>query len=104
MSIVHVTTKKELREHLNTKKVVLINFWAEWCGPCKMFAGVLNQLSEEFSGKIKIIKVNVEKSPDIAAEYKVMGIPHSRLIIHNKSYEPIIGYVPFEQLKQVIGI
>ncbi|MGE7674564.1 thioredoxin family protein [Lysinibacillus sp. NPDC094403] len=104
MSIVHVITKKELREHLNTKKIVLINFWAEWCGPCKMFAGVLSQLSEDFSDKIKIIKVNVEKSPDIAAEYKVMGIPHSRLIIHNKSYEPIVGYVPFEQLKQMIGI
>ncbi|MFJ7732947.1 thioredoxin family protein [Lysinibacillus sp. NPDC097231] len=104
MSIVHVTTKSELREHLKTKKIVLINFWAEWCGPCKMFAGVLKQLNEECSGKVKIIKVNVEKSPDIAAEYKVMGIPNSRLIIHNKLHEPIVGYVPLEKLKQIIGV
>ncbi|MEY9974684.1 thioredoxin 1 [Lysinibacillus sp. RC46] len=104
MSIVHVTTMKELGEHLKTKKMVLINFWAEWCGPCKMFAGVLKELNEEFSGKVKIIKVNVEKSPDIAAEYKVMGIPHSRLIVHNKLREPIVGYVPFEKLKQMIGV
>ena len=104
MSIVQATTKEELREHLKTKKIVLINFWAEWCGPCKMFKGVLKELNEEFSDKVKIIRVDVEKSPDIAAEFKVMGIPHSRLIIHNKSYEPIVGYVPFEQLKQMIGI
>ncbi|MCL1694629.1 MULTISPECIES: thioredoxin family protein [unclassified Lysinibacillus] len=104
MSIVQVTTKEELREHLKTKKIVLINFWAEWCGPCKMFKGVLKELNEEFSGKVKIIRVNVEKSPDIAAEYKVMGIPHSRLIIHNKLREPIIGYVPYEELKHMIGI
>ncbi|MEX3747103.1 MULTISPECIES: thioredoxin family protein [Lysinibacillus] len=104
MSIVHVTTKKELKEQLKTKKMVLISFWAEWCGPCKMFARVLNQLNDECNGKVKIVRVNVEKSPEIAEEYKVMGIPHTRLIIHNKLREPIIGYVPFEKLKQMIGV
>jgi len=53
---------------------------------------------------VKIIKVNVEKSPDIAAEYKVMGIPHSRLIIQKKLREPIMGYVPFEKLKKMMGV
>lgn len=104
MSIVHVTTKKELEEHLKTKRIVLINFWAEWCSPCKMFAMVLNQLDEKYSDKVKILRVNVDKCPDIAAEFQVLGIPHSRLIIHNQSREPIVGYVPFENLKQIIGI
>lgn len=104
MAIAHITTKQELGEHLKTKKIVIINFWAEWCSPCKMFGMVLNQLDEEYGNKVKILRVNVDKNPEIAAEYQVLGIPHSRLIIHNKLHEPIIGYIPLENLKQVIGV
>jgi len=69
-----------------------------------MFGMVLNQLNEECSDKVKIIRVNVDESPDLAAEYQVLGIPHSRLIIHNQLHEPIVGYIPFENLKQIIGV
>lgn len=104
MTIAQVTTKQELREQLATEKMVLINFWAEWCSPCKMFGMVLNQLNDECSDKVKILRVNVDKSPELAAEYQVLGIPHSRLIINNKIHEPIVGYIPFENLKQIIGV
>ncbi|MBE5107565.1 redoxin domain-containing protein [Bacillus thuringiensis] len=104
MSIIHVVTKKELGEQLKTDKIVLINFWAEWCGPCKMFGLVLNQLNEECSDKVKIIRINVEKSPEISAEYQVLGIPHSRLIVNNQLHDPIVGYVSLEKIKKVIGV
>lgn len=104
MTIAQVTTKQELREQLATEKMVLINFWAEWCSPCKMFGMVLNQLNDECSDKVKILRVNVDLSPELAAEYQVLGIPHSRLIIHNKLHEPIVGYIPYENLKQIIGV
>ena len=104
MSIAHITTKQELEEHLKTEKIVLINFWAEWCNPCKMFGMVLDQLNEEFNDKVKILRVNVDTSSELTAEYQVLGIPHSRLIINNQTNEPIIGYIPFEKLKQIIGI
>ncbi|MGE6260533.1 thioredoxin family protein [Heyndrickxia sporothermodurans] len=104
MSIVHASTKKELGEHLITDKIVLINFWAEWCGPCKMFGLVLDQLNEECSDKVKIIRINVDKSPELAAEYQVLGIPHSRLIVNNQLHDPIVGYIPYENLKEIIGV
>lgn len=104
MSIIHVVTKKELGEQLKTEKIVLINFWAEWCGPCKMFGLVLNQLNEECSDKVKIIRINVDKSPEISAEYQVLGIPHSRLIVNNRLHDPIVGYVSLEKIKKVIGV
>jgi len=104
MSIVHVTTKQELEQHLITDEMVLINFWAQWCGPCKMFKIVLEQLNEELGAKVKIIRVDVEESPQIAADYGVFGIPHSRLIVNNKLHDPIVGYIPLENLKEIIGV
>ncbi|MBG9465135.1 thioredoxin [Bacillus thuringiensis] len=104
MSIVHAVTKQELEEQLKTDKIVLINFWAEWCGPCKMFGVLLNQLNEECSDKVKIIRINVDKSPELSAEYQVLGIPHSRLIVNNQLHDPIVGFVSLEKLKKIIGV
>lgn len=104
MSIVHSTTKQELERQLITDKIVLINFWAQWCGPCKMFGMVLEQLNEELGAKVKIIKVDVDKSPELAADYGVLGIPNSRLIVNNKLHDPIVGYIPLENLKEIIGV
>jgi len=102
MSIVHAVTKQELGEQLKTDKIVLINFWAEWCGPCKMFGLVLDQLNKECSDKVKIIRINVDKSPELSEEYQVLGIP--KLIVNNQLHDPIVGYVPFEKLKEIIGV
>lgn len=104
MSIVHVTTKQELEQHLISDEMVLINFWAQWCGPCKMFGKVLEQLNEEFGAKVKIIKVDVDKSHELAADYGVLGIPHSRLFVNNKMHDPITGFIPLENLKEIIGV
>jgi thioredoxin 1 len=54
---------------------VLVDFWAEWCGPCKMIAPILQEIAEEQAGKIKIVKLNVDEAPDVAMKYQVMSIP-----------------------------
>lgn len=74
-SIVHVTDASFEAEVVNAEGPVLVDFWAEWCGPCKMIAPVLDELAEEFAGKIKICKVDVDANPDTPAKFGIRGIP-----------------------------
>ena len=74
-SIVHVTDASFEAEVLNAEGPVLVDFWAEWCGPCKMIAPVLDDLSTEYGDKIKICKVDVDANPAIPAKFSVRGIP-----------------------------
>ncbi|WP_244861956.1 thioredoxin family protein [Siminovitchia terrae] len=102
MAILHVTSNNEIEPHLNGGKPVLLNFWAKWCGPCRMLIPVLEQLDEELGDKVQILKVDVDEGPDLAAQYGVMGIPHTRIIINNNIKDPLVGYVPYEKLKMIV--
>ncbi|MBS4196981.1 thioredoxin family protein [Lederbergia citri] len=102
MTIIHVTSNNEIEPHINGDKLVLLNFWAKWCGPCKMLIPVLEQLDEELGDKVQILKVDVDNGPDLAAQYGVMGIPHTRMIINNNTRDPLVGYVPYEKLKTIV--
>ena len=62
-------------EVLNSNLPVLVDFWASWCGPCKMIAPIIDQLADDFKGKAKIAKVNVDEERDLASKYRVMSIP-----------------------------
>lgn len=79
---IELTTANFEQEVVNSDIPVLVDFWASWCGPCRMVAPVLDELSGEYEGKIKIGKVNVDEASDLAAKYAVMSIP--TLIVFKK--------------------
>jgi thioredoxin 1 len=74
-NIVHATQDNFQSEVLNSATPVLVDFWAEWCGPCKMIAPALDELATEFAGKARIAKVNVDESQQLAVTYRVSSIP-----------------------------
>lgn len=74
MSKVEKLTDADFKEK-TAKGVFLVDFWATWCGPCKMFAPVLEQTAEELEGKVKVVKVEIEEAPETAAEFNVQSVP-----------------------------
>ncbi|HHX81729.1 MAG TPA: thioredoxin TrxA [Pseudomonadaceae bacterium] len=84
--VVHVTDDGFEDEVLKASGPVLVDFWAAWCGPCKMIAPVLDELAEEYAGKLKVVKVDVDANPATAPKYNVKGIP-TLIIFKNGSVE-----------------
>ncbi|MCY6383124.1 thioredoxin [Hoeflea prorocentri] len=75
MATVKVDTSNFQSEVLEAAEPVVVDFWAEWCGPCKMIAPSLEEISTEMAGKVKVAKINIDENPDIAAQYGVRSIP-----------------------------
>lgn len=82
---------------------VLVDFWAPWCGPCKSIAPVLEEISKEFSGKLKVLKLNVDDNPRTPTQYNVRGIPNLVFFKGGQVVEQIVGAVPKEQLLTAIS-
>lgn len=78
-------------EVINSKLPVLIDFWAEWCGPCRMLSPILDQLSEEMDNKIKIVKMNIDENPDTPSKFGVRGIPTMLLFKEGKQVATKVG-------------
>ena len=79
---------------------VLVDFWAEWCGPCKMVAPVLDDLSQEYDGKIKFTKVDVDKNPQTAMKYGIRSIPTMLVFKGGSPVDQVVGAVPKAVLKK----
>jgi thioredoxin 1 len=79
---------------------VLVDFWAPWCGPCRMLAPVIDELAKEYSGKVKICKVNTDDCPSSASTYNITGIPTVLLFKNGKEMKKLVGLQPKEELKR----
>lgn len=100
--IVELTTSTWDKEVLQCEGVVMVDFWAVWCGPCKMIAPTVEELAKEYAGKVKVAKLNTDENPDIASRYKIMGIPTIMFFKNGERVDQIVGAVPKIQLKSKI--
>ncbi len=100
--ITNVTDDNFQAEALESDLPVLVDFWAEWCQPCKAIAPVIDELSEEFDGQIKFVKLNTETSHQIPARYGIRGIPTLILFKDGEVVDQIIGAAPKADLIQLL--
>ncbi|MAP66145.1 MAG: thioredoxin [Candidatus Marinimicrobia bacterium] len=82
---------------------VLVDFWAEWCGPCKMLTPVIEEIAAEFNGKIKCGKVNVDNCPNTASSYGIRSIPSLLFFKNGKVEEQLVGAVPKQQIVDILN-
>ena len=91
-------------EVLNSPVPVVVDFWATWCGPCKMLAPVVKSVAEKYDGRIKVGKVNVDDEGELAAIYGVSAIPTVVRIDGGKVTKTSVGFVPQAQLEEALGL
>lgn len=103
MGAAHLKAEEFENEVLKSEILVLVDFFAEWCGPCKMLSPVIDQLADELSGKAKIVKVNVDEAQEVAAQYNVMSIPNLLLFKGGEVVDQMVGAMPKEQLMEKIN-
>lgn len=103
MSVVKITSQNFKKEVLESEKPVLIDFYADWCGPCKMMSPVIDELAEELSNSIKVGKINVDENQDLAMEYGVMSIPTIILIENGKVTKTFVGVRDKKELWLALG-
>ena len=90
-------------EVLQSDIPVLVDFYADWCGPCKMMAPIIKELAEAYAGKIKIGKLNVDENPNTAVQYKVMSIPTFLLFQNGEKVNAVSGAVPKKELEALLN-
>jgi len=99
-----ITSENFDEEVMKSEKPVLIDFWAPWCGPCRMVSPIVDELASELEDNIKVVKVNVDDEPDIAANFNVMSIPTLTVVKAGKVAASSVGARPKDDIKKMLGI
>ena len=94
MATVNVTDENFDTEVLKSDKPILVDFWAEWCGPCKQIGPILEEISEEKKGAVRILKLNIDENPEIPQKYNIRGIPTLMLFKGGKLIDTKVGSLP----------
>ncbi len=90
------------KEVLQSEGLVMVDFWAAWCGPCQMIAPTVDELAGEYRGRLKVCKLNTDENPDLAARYGIMGIPTLLFFRNGKSVDKVVGAASKKQFKEKI--
>jgi thioredoxin 1 len=98
-----VTTANFQTEVLGADKPVLVDFWASWCGPCKMLAPVVEKLSTQYTEKVRFVKLNTDENPDIAGKFGISGIPCLILIKDGKEIDRFVGFDPGPRISAMLN-
>lgn len=104
MTEIILTEKNFKQEVTGSNSVCLVDFWATWCGPCKAIAPLIKELSEEFAGRVKVCKVNIDDNPQLAANYSVSAIPTLIIFKNGKVAERLVGIQPKAALTEKLTI
>ena len=97
-----VATNTTFNELINDSKLVIVDFWATWCGPCRMISSLLDELEEEMADQITVVKVNVDDADEIAAQYRIMSIPTLLFIKNGQIVDKTVGAMPKPALAEKI--
>jgi thioredoxin len=101
-SIAHVSDEQFDEQVLQSSEPVLVDFWAEWCGPCKMIAPILDEVATNYAGKLRVAKINIDQNQKTPRNYNVRGIPTLMIFKNGKVEATQIGAVSKSQLTQLI--
>ena len=102
MSEITITKENFEAEVLRSEKPVLVDFWASWCGPCKMIAPVVAEIAEEQAGKVKVGKINVDEQPELAATFRVNSIPTLMVFRDGQPVKAAVGAMPKAQIEELL--
>lgn len=102
MSMLTLEEKNFEEEVLKTDKKVLVDFYADWCGPCKMMLPVIDDIAKELDGKVKVGKVNVDNNQELAIQYDVMSIPTIMVFENGKSIKTFVGVTDKQEILEVL--
>jgi thioredoxin 1 len=97
-----VATNTNFEELLQDSKLVIVDFWATWCGPCRMISPILDELEEELKDQITVVKVNVDDADEIAAQYRIMSIPTLLFVKNGQIVDKTVGAMPKPALLEKI--
>ena len=102
MAVLKITSENFEQEVLKAAQPVVIDFWASWCGPCKMFSPIVDEFAEENEGKVKVGKVNIDDETDLASRFGVMSIPTAILFKNGQAVQSMVGVQPKAKLEEMV--